>query len=157
PENHNPTVASSSTPGTGALPVNFYRPFRGLGAIHRNMTVGKNNFHSLQTSFNRRFSRGLSLTLNYTFSSNAGTAGNGVRLTRHADSTIVLRADQDQADYQITSNDRTHWVKASFVWDLPGLHHSGAVGNAIGALINDWRLSGIFAGGSGAPYTVNFS
>jgi hypothetical protein len=43
------------------------------------------------------------------------------------------------------------------VWDLPVLHPTGAVTNAIGAVINDWRLSGVFTGGSGAPYTVGYS
>src|SRR5262249_15426403 len=108
PENHNPTVAASAIPGAGALPTNFYRPFRGFGAMNRRMTVGKNTFHSLQTSFNRRFSRGVSFTFNYTLSRNRGTDGNGVRITRDATNTIVLRADQDRANDQIVGVDRTH-------------------------------------------------
>jgi hypothetical protein len=157
PENHNPTVAITSIPGAGALPTNFYRPFRGFGPINRRMTVGKNAFHSLQTSFNRRFSHGASFTLNYTLSRNAGTDGNGVRITRDATNAIVLRADQDQANYNITGNDRTHVVKASFVWNLGSLPPTGAVNRTIGAVVNDWRLSGIFTGGSGAPYTIGYS
>ena len=35
--------------GANALPTNFYRPYLGYGAINRRMTVGYNNFHSLQT------------------------------------------------------------------------------------------------------------
>ena len=48
-------------------------------------------------------------------------------------------------------------VKANFVWDLPDLPRSGAVSAIVGAVINDWQLSGIFTGGSGAPYTVGYS
>ena len=157
PENHNPTVAASAIPGAGALPTNFYRPFRGFGAMNRRMTVGTNTFHSLQTSFNHRFSRGVSFTFNYTLSRNIGTDGNGVRITRDASHTIVLRADQDQANYQIIGGDRTHVVKANFVWDLPRLPRAGAVTKGIGTVINDWRLSGVFTGGSAAPYTVGYS
>src|SRR5262249_5219658 len=63
-QNHNPTVAPSTIPGAGALPTNFFRPYLGFGTINRNMTTGVNTFHSLQTSFNRRFSHGLSFTVN---------------------------------------------------------------------------------------------
>ena len=121
------------------------------------MTVGYNDFHSLQTSWNRRFRDGLQFTLNYTLSRNKGTAGNGVRITRDANNNIVLRDDYAQGNYQITGNDRTHVVKANFVWDLPDLPRSGAVSSIVGAVINDWQLSGIFTGGSGAPYTVGYS
>jgi hypothetical protein len=43
------------------------------------------------------------------------------------------------------------------VWDLPDLHRTGTATNIVGAIINDWQLSGIFTGGSGAPYTVTYS
>jgi hypothetical protein len=111
----------------------------------------------LQISFNRRFSHGTSFTANYTLSKNAGTAGNGVRITRDANNDIILRPDQDQANYQLTGNDRTHVVRVNFVWELPRLARNGALTSAIGAVVNDWRLSGIYTGGSGAPYTVGFS
>jgi hypothetical protein len=157
PQNQNPTLAPNPLAGANALPTNFYRPYGGFGAINRRMTVGYNNFHSLQTSWNRRFRDGLQFTLNYTFSKNLGTAGNGLRITRDADNNIVLRDDYKQANYQITGNDRTHVVKANFVWDMPDLPRSGAISSVVGAVINDWQLSGIFTGGSGAPYTVNYS
>src|SRR5439155_13174891 len=62
-----------------------------------------------------------------------------------------------QANNQLQGTDRTHLVKANFVWDLPDVKRSGAVTNVIGAVINDWQLSGVFTGGSGAPYTVGYS
>jgi len=157
--NWNPTtpVTASTLPGATALPVNFYRPFIGYGAINRNMTVGYNNFHSLQTSLNRRFSHGVSYTMNYTFSRDKGTAGNGVRIMRDSGGNIVLRPDQDTVNYQLTGSDRTHVVKANFVWDMPDLKRTGTATNVIGLIINDWQLSGVFTGGSGAPYTVGFS
>jgi len=157
PQNQNPTLAPNPLAGANALPTNFYRPYGGYGAINRRMTVGYNNFHSLQTSWNRRFRDGLQFTLNYTLSKNKGTAGNGVRITRDANNNIVLRDDYAEANYQITGNDRTHVVKANFVWDMPDLPRSGTFSSILGAVINDWQLSGIFTGGSGAPYTVNYS
>ena len=157
PQNQNTTLAASTIPGATALATNFYRPYRGFGAINRNMTVGYNNFHSLQTSWNRRFRDGFQFTLNYTLSRNKGTAGNNpVRIAHDANNTIVLRDDQD-FNYQITGNDRTHVVKANFVWDLPDWKRTGALPAVVGAVVNDWQLSGIFTGGSGAPYTIGYS
>jgi len=157
PANQNPTLAANPLAGANALPTNFYRPYLGYGAINRRMTVGYNNFHSVQTSWNRRFRDGLQFTLNYTLSRNLGTAGNGLRITRDANNNIVLRDDYKEGSYHITGNDRTHVVKANFVWDMPDLPRSGTLSSVVGAVINDWQLSGIFTGGSGAPYTVGYT
>ena len=136
--------------------MNFYRPFQGYGAINRTLMVAYNDFHSLQASLNRRFSRGVSATFNYTLSRNKGTDGNGLRVTRDSDGQVVLRDDYREANYHITNNDRTHVVRANFVWDLPDLRNDGTVGKVLAAAVNDWQLSGIFSGGSGAPYTVGY-
>jgi hypothetical protein len=68
----------------------------------------------------------------------------------------VLRDDYRQASYHLTGNDRTHVVRANFVWDLPDVKTDNALWRVIGAAANDWQLSGVFSGGSGAPYTVNY-
>jgi hypothetical protein len=41
------------------------------------MAVNRNNFHSMQSSLNRRFKNGLQFTVNYTLSRNKGTDLNG--------------------------------------------------------------------------------
>src|SRR6185503_18369908 len=45
----------------------------------------------------------------------------------------------------------------NFVWDLPDLGSGGPLRRVAAAAVNDWQLSGIFSGGSGAPYTVGYS
>ena len=157
PANQNPTLAASTVPGATSLPVNFYRPFQGYGAINRTLMVAYNDFHSLQASLNRRFSHGVSTTFNYTLSRNKGTDGNGLRVTRDADGQVVLRDDYREASYHTTTNDRTHVVRANFVWDLPDLETGSSFGRVLAALANDWQVSGIFSGGSGAPYTVGYT
>ena len=157
PQNQNPTLAPSATPGATALPVNFYRPFLGFGAINRNLSAAYNDFHSLQVSANRRFSRGISATFNYTLSRNEGTAGNGIRVMLDPNGTVVVRDDNHEANYHLTPNDRTHVVRANFVWDMPDLASGGSVKSVVAAIVNDWQLSGVFSGGSGANYTVGYS
>jgi hypothetical protein len=48
-------------------------------------------------------------------------------------------------------------MKANFVWDLPDLKSSGTALHAIGLVINDWQLSGIWTAATGGAYAVGFS
>jgi hypothetical protein len=132
------------------------RPFQGYSSLTRRYALGYNNFHSLQTSWNRRFSHGLQFTVNWTWSRNMQLNGGGYT-TRDANGNVVLAPENKQAFYNISNSDRTHVVKANAVWDLPDLRRGGPVTNAIGAVINDWQLSAVFTGGSGAPYSVGYS
>jgi len=50
-----------------------------------------------------------------------------------------------------------HTMRANFVWDLPDLKGEGATARALGAVVNDWQLSGIWSGTTAAPYGVGFS
>src|SRR5204862_5402369 len=50
-----------------------------------------------------------------------------------------------------------HVIKGNFVYDLPDLPSPSAAMRAIGAVINDWQLSGIVTAGSGDQYSVGFT
>src|SRR5262249_31608312 len=67
-ENKDTTLAANATPGATALPVDFLRPYRGFGNISLIEPVASSNYHSLQTSLNRRFKDGLLLGVSYTWS-----------------------------------------------------------------------------------------
>ena len=54
-------------------------------------------------------------------------------------------------------NLQRHFVKANWVWDLPDWKSSNAAGKIVGAIVNDWQVSGLFTGGSGSRYDLNFS
>ena len=47
-------------------------------------------------------------------------------------------------------------MKANFVWDLPDLS-GGGLRRALGVVLNDWQLSGIWTGATGSPYAINFT
>jgi hypothetical protein len=48
-------------------------------------------------------------------------------------------------------------MKGNYVWDLPDLKASGSALRAVGLVVNDWQLSGVWTASTGAPYTANFS
>ena len=53
-------------PGANAYIQNLLRPYRGLGTINQNTTEFRDMYHSIQTTFNRRFRNGFSFGANYT-------------------------------------------------------------------------------------------
>jgi hypothetical protein len=157
PQNQDPSkVVDPTLLGAASLATDFMRPYQGYSSITRRYALGYNNFHSLQTSWNRRFSHGLQFTVNYTLSRNMQLNGGGYT-SRDANGNVVLAPENTVAFYNIASNDRTHTIKANAVWQLPHLPTRGAVMNAIGLIANDWQLSTVFTGGSGAPYGIGYS
>ena len=148
PQNQDPTQ-SSATPGAAALTTDLLRPFPGYGAI--NMQWGRfwNDFHSIQSAFNRRFRDGLSFGLNYTVTlRQAGTndlnSVDSVRLVHNPDGTFSDDPVWAQAQENLDNNGlRRHVIKGNFVWDLPDIHSTSTSLKALGFVLNDWQLSGI--------------
>jgi hypothetical protein len=139
------------------------RAFRGYSGITQNVSRGWVNYHSLQLSFTRRFRNGISWGFNDTIglSSRGSTAA---RLQHNADGTVGYRSDQAQADDLLQVDPLRHIMKANFVWDLPDLKSSEGALRAVGFVVNDWQLSGIWTASSqpnanppSHPYAVNYS
>src|SRR6185295_17664240 len=158
-QNQNTTLAPSAIPGANALAANIYRPYRGFSNIRQNTTEFSDTYHSLQANYNRRFRNGFSFGFNYTLSmSFTGNTGLVQRLQHAPDGTVSVRADQ--ADYEALNdmlNLQRHLVKTNWVWDLPDYKASNSAGHIIGAVVNDWQVSGLFTGGSGNRYDVGYS
>ena len=144
-ENQDPTKVSA-TPGGAAVVNNLMRAYQGYGAISHRMFDGWRTFHSLQMSVNRRFSNGISFGMNDTWVL-YDHASSGARLQHAADGSFSYRDDQQQADDMLTAVvPNSHILKGNFVWDLPDLHASAAGWKAVGLIINDWQLSGVWTG-----------
>jgi hypothetical protein len=133
------------------------RPFRGYGQISQFWARGWNTSHSLQLSLNRRFHNGVSFGFNDTIvlsqKQNAGA-----RLQHNADGTYSERPDQAEADELLGHYvPNRHVFKGNFVWDLPDLRRDGQALRALGLLVNDWQLSGMWTASTGGAYTVGVS
>ena len=122
PENQNTTLPNpSSVPGANAYSQNLLRGFQGLAAINQNTTDFWDTYHSIQTSFQRRFQNGFSAGINYTLGlSLEGNTGTTQRFQHNADGSVSLRSDQAQyEDLFKQLNLQRHVVKANAVWDMP--------------------------------------
>jgi hypothetical protein len=119
------------------------------------------DYKSLQTSFNRRFSRGVSLGVNYVLGKAMGTSSTDFPAGNNTYNPLVIgmprtdsEANQRAANYMPLSTDRRHTVVANFVWKLPNAQVSNSV---LAGVIHDWQVSGVYRAGSGAPYTVTYN
>lgn len=159
PQYQDPTAPSSAIPGARALPTDLLRPYRGLGAIIATRPIFYSQYDSVQTSFNRRFRNGWQGGLNWTLSlRHKGNTFAPRHLQHNADGTIGLRPEQEAVDDVLSNNGlRRHLIKGNFVWDLPDVSTGSAASRVLAAIANDWQVSGVFTGGSGAPYDVTYS
>ena len=148
PQNQDPTRAPSATPGATALPDDLLRPYSGYGNIRMWGYDGYANYHALQTSLNRRFDNGIMFGVFYvwskalTINNDDFTAG-----LPHADDEEIRRVDYSYATF-----DRPHNFVVNFIYQTPKF-----ASGVLGAIANDWMLSGVYRWTSGRPYTVNFS
>ena len=127
-----PMVADrlAATPGTD---VNAIRPYLGYGAINDRATVYTSNYNSLQVSLNRRFSRGLTLELGYTWSK--------LLTTNPYDRGLSAYDTYDlKQSYGPSVLNTPQMLVLSYVYDLPFYKNQrGFVGQALGG----WEFSGI--------------
>jgi hypothetical protein len=128
------------------LPDDFLRPYQGYGAIPFLSFDGNSSYHSVQTSLQRRFSRGLQAGFVYTWSKamaySDGDQGNV--------STFVSRRE---FDYGLATYDRTHVFAANYLWSIPG----GGKGRLRNAVLGGWQISGLTRFQSGAPLSLSTS
>ena len=113
--------------------------------------VGNSIYHALQTRLNRRFRRGLSANLQYTFaksidnSSTLGGAGNTV-----AQNFFNLAAERG-----LSSFDRRHNFAVNYVMQSPvGSNGLLASKKLLETTLKDWTLSGSLTLQTGAPLTA---
>ena len=121
-------------------------------------------FHSIQSAWTRRFRNGFSFGSSYTLTlshvGNIQPLGGTLpplRLEHHADGTFSVRDDQQQYE-ELNKNMGTprHVLRLQGVWDLPTVTSSTAGLRLVGAVVNGWRLSGVFTGGSGGFYDIGY-
>ena len=159
PQNQDPTrsAAVTAVAGSGAYVQELLRPIRGYANIDQQWQEFERTYHSMQFSATRRFQNGVSFGGNYTLSmKDDGTTGVPLRLQHNTDGSYFIREDQAIFNELMKNQGlQRHIFKANFIWDLPDWHTTGARRIAA-AIVNDWQVSGIFTGGSGARYDISY-
>jgi hypothetical protein len=140
---------NQAIPGPGA--VNSRRPYAGWGSITGGFisSIGNSNYHSFQTRVERRFSRGLSFLMSYTWSK---AIDQGANISTSANNSggfgqdaRNLSAERGLSDFNVP-----HRLVASYVYDLPFRVTSNKVADVI---VSKWQLTGILTVQKGQPFT----
>jgi hypothetical protein len=106
------------------------------------------NYHSLQTSLERRFTGGLMLKAVYTWSHSIDNNG-----TMYGGIPEYFYRNVGASDFDRRHNFRTAWV-----YELPwGPGRKWANDGVVGAIFGGWQVNGIFSSYSGMPFTVGTS
>jgi hypothetical protein len=114
---------------------------------------GHDTYKALQMSLARRFSTGLTLNSQYTFSSSFGnTSGSNEARTAANNARALSEFDYDNG---YNNFDVRHTFNLSALYDLPfgkgKKHDFGGVGNAI---LGNWEIGTIINGRSGLPLEI---
>jgi hypothetical protein len=142
------TAVNIPQPGAGA--VQSRRPFPVLNSFTTIRWDGWADFHAFTAKINRRFSRGLTFSGNYTWSkslddaSDPGTTNNEYNLPQNV---YDLAAEKS-----LSSFDHRHRFVASAVYDLPAASQKNGW---LKVLTGGWQTGAIFSVQTGAPFTVN--
>jgi hypothetical protein len=114
------------------------------------LPYGADKYNSLQTQLNKRFSKGLSFQMAYTYSKDIGIT--------ISTSTVLLPQYYHSRDYYLTSLDRTHHLVFGGMYELPfGPGKAMASSGLAGAVLGGWSLNALFNHYSGLPFTVTAS
>jgi hypothetical protein len=124
--------------------VDARRPNRLYQGIDEASTTGNSNYHSLQLSANKRFSKGITFLMNYTWSKALDYQSLDRNANLPQDSSNV-RGDYGPADF-----DHRHNFVTSVLAEIPSPWRHGPAG----AFTHGWRLNGIYRYISGDALTV---
>src|SRR5262249_15994588 len=130
--------------GDLAYDPEFLVPYKGYGnSLEYYKFDGTSNYHSLQTSLQRRFSKGLTVGAVYTFSKALTTASSD----EDFQDTFFPR----RFDYRLASFDVPHVLAINYTYNLPNLtkHFSGP--KWLSYVTDNFEFAGITQFMSGTP------
>jgi hypothetical protein len=111
------------------------------------------DYASWQTSLRKRFSKGLSGSVHYTWGKSLSTAGGDIGAYYQGDADARTQDFfNPKADRGPSTGDLTHYFVSEWVYELP---LSTKLSNPIARYaLGGWQVSGIFTGHSGGPLYI---
>jgi hypothetical protein len=152
----NPGFTAAAVAGNPALSTAFglqpvLDPFTGsavfrqnpaLGSVLSLEPIGNSIYNSGQFSVVKRYSAGIQLEANYTYSSYISDSDNILSLPSNP---FDLRADRARSIY-----DQPHRFAANYIFRIPDFIDDGLMSR----VLSGWQLSGVTRIGSGTPFSL---
>jgi hypothetical protein len=123
-----PQLAGTDLAAQTVARSQLLRPFPHFSGVSVDQSIGSSWYHSLQLQGERRFRRGFTTQVSYTWS-------------KFMEATGFLNAGDAQLERVISDLDRQHRITGSGIWELPFK----------GKLISGWQLQAVWQRNSGAP------
>ena len=130
----NPAVYMPGATHDNTQQRRLYPQFSTVGYIS---SSNNSHYNALQTTLEKRMSRGLSILCNWTWARGIDDYGWSDPFNRHF-------------DYGLSDDDIHHNFKLSSVWDLPKTSFTGAAGK----VLNGWEVTSIISWRGGFPYSI---
>jgi hypothetical protein len=147
----NPSVYKAGS----TLSTDARRAFQPYGSISQASQDINSAFNSMQVTAQKRFSKGFTVLVNYTWSRSIDDLPYGYGITgvsQGNNSPIPWNfPGRHQMDTGVSEFDHQHRFVASYVWALPALAHAKPV---VRAIAGGWQINGILTLQSGGPLTV---
>ncbi len=154
------TIPRSSSLADPTIPrAQLLRPYPRYTTVslYRN-NVGTTLYHGLYLKFERRFSQGLSALVSYTRSKledDASSVFDASILTGPVANFQVADSFNPRLERDYSTGDIPHVFVTSAVWDIPvGAHRRTRPRRWLGAIVNDWSVTGVLTLQSGVPIAV---
>ncbi|HEY1256294.1 MAG TPA: hypothetical protein VGF01_16070, partial [Terracidiphilus sp.] len=131
------------------FPTYSVGPYAGDALVYINQieTSALSNYNSLQASLKVQGWRGLTSTLNYTWSHSIDTASDGLDFVPNAaqpDDSFNPHAERASSNFDVRQRVQWYWT-----YNLPKFEQAKS-------LTSGWALDGMFNFATGQPYTVSF-
>jgi hypothetical protein len=131
----------------GGYNENYYRPYKGYGAIRETFNDANSWYHAMQLEVTRRFTNGLSFGMAYTYSS---TKDDG-----SAQRDVIPDAYDATFLWGPATYDATHVMVVNAIWEIP--YFRKADNKLLRGTLGGWQLSGVTQVETGTPFTVQSS
>ncbi len=130
------------------------RPYPQYNSVYNDFeNAGYATYNALQVQAQKRFTNGLTYLVSYTLSRTWSNTDSGFGSFNGG----ALNTYNQKAEYQVASNDQTHVLSISGVYELPigpGKQLLNSTGTVNRLLAGGWQISGILSYASGQPFGI---
>ncbi|MEW5974270.1 MAG: carboxypeptidase regulatory-like domain-containing protein [Acidobacteriota bacterium] len=134
-------------PDASRANIQARRPFQDFIILEEEATDGYSQYHSMQLSLNKRFSRGFTILSSYTWAKNLGLTSPQTEGSQGPRNPLNYNLDKARMGIDVA-----HRFVGSFVWRLPG--EATFQNSPLRFLLAGWETSGIVTLQSGTPFSV---
>jgi hypothetical protein len=116
-----------------------------IGGVDNQVQDRKSTYNSMQLTLSKRYSKGYTITSNYTLSKVEGNFGDEIIPWNE-----TQPAERDPLVWGLLNQDRRHRFTTSWVMELPGQ----SIQSPLRWVIGGWQWTGVMQFQTGAPFTI---